>query len=346
MKVCNGDGECGFFFRMASNDGPPGPWFADVSTAWGLGPDGLASESKGDTLAVADFNGDDKPDLLYGAGTGMLFLNQNGKFVLKADSGISYKPGKIGPSLCDFGGDGNTDLFVPQIDGKCKLLRNDGTGKFADVTASSGDLAKAIPWAVSAAWGDFDNDGKPDLVVCCLRGSNRYFKNNGNGTFTDKSIEIGLTQRLFNSQAATFADLNGDGQLDLILVNEGQESNVLFGVTGPATGERQDGRVRVDQRHRGSQWRKGHRERCERQSDRELLRHGRRLPRRAVRAHAAVRPRTGRVQARIRWDGQKGRSQGRDGRDRADERPYELNHRGHRGHRDKQGSRIKGSFPC
>ena len=48
---------------------------------------------------------------------------------------------------------------------------------------------------------------------------------------------------MFNSQAAAFADLNGDGQLDLVLNNEGQESSVLFGVAEP--GERQDGRVVV-----------------------------------------------------------------------------------------------------
>ncbi len=164
MKMCNGDGDCGVLLRASgNNDGPPGPWFEDVSAAWGLGPDGLAADVKGDTLAVADVNGDGKPDFLYGAGTGMLVLNQNGKFVLKADSGISYKPGKVGPALGDFDGDGHLDLFVPQADGKCKLFRNDGKGKFTDVTASAGDLAKPIPGAVSAAWGDFDNDGKPDL---------------------------------------------------------------------------------------------------------------------------------------------------------------------------------------
>jgi len=105
------------------------------------------------------------------------------------------------------------------------------------VTASAGDLAKPMPGAVSAAWGDFDNDGHPDLVVCCLRGANRYFKNNGNGVFSDKSADIGLTRKVFNSQAAAFADLNGDGQLDLILNNEGQESSVLFGIASPLNGK-------------------------------------------------------------------------------------------------------------
>jgi hypothetical protein len=232
IKMTNPDREHSFTFALGGKDGPPGAWFEDVTAAWGLG-----SEAKGDTLAVADFNGDGKPDILYGAGTGVLLLNQNGKFVPKADSGISYRPGKVGPALCDFDGDGHVDLFIPQPSGNCKLFRNDGTGTFTDVTAAAGDLAKPIPGAVSAAWGDFDNDGKPDLLVCCLRGTNRYFKNAGDGTFAEKSVDIGLSQKIFNTQAAAFADLNGDGQLDLILTNEGQESSVLFGVTSPMNGK-------------------------------------------------------------------------------------------------------------
>jgi hypothetical protein len=233
VKMCDAGGAHAFSFALGSGaGGPAGPWFEDVSAAWGFGPDGLCSDVKGDTLAVADFTGDGKPDILYGAGTGILLVNQGNKFVVKTDSGINYKPGKVGPAVCDFDGDGHLDLFIPQADGKCKLLKNDGTGKFTDVTASAGDLAKDIPYAVSAAWGDFDNDGKPDLLVCCIKGTNRYFKNDG-GKFTEKTNELGLNQKVFNSQAACFVDLNGDGQLDLVLNNEGQESSVLFGVQTP-----------------------------------------------------------------------------------------------------------------
>ena len=230
IKMCDANGQPhGVTYGTGSGDGgPPGPWFDDVSAAWGLG-----NEPKGDTLAVADFNNDGKPDFLYGAGTGMVFLNAGDKFTHKADAGIGYTPGKIGPTLCDFDTDGNIDVFVPQPDGKCKLFKGAGNGVFNDVTAAAGDLAKPIPGAVSAAWGDFDNDGKPDLVVCCLRGSNRYLKNNGNGSFADRTADIGLSQKVYNSQAAAFADLNGDGQLDLILNNEGQESSVLFGAANP-----------------------------------------------------------------------------------------------------------------
>ncbi len=233
VKMCNTDAPQSFTFAVGHDGGvgPPGPWFEDVSTAWGLG-----GEAKGDTLAIADFNGDGKVEFLYGAGNGTLYLNAGGKFNLRAESGIAYKPGKIGPALGDYDGDGLVDLFVPQTDGNCKLYKNTGNGTFTPV-ASAGDLSKPIPGAVSAAWGDFNNDGKPDLLVCCLRGSNRYFENAGNGSFTEKTAELGLTQKVFNSQAAALADLNGDGQLDLILANEAQDSTILFGTANPGTGK-------------------------------------------------------------------------------------------------------------
>ncbi|MCE9531117.1 MAG: VCBS repeat-containing protein, partial [Planctomycetes bacterium] len=221
-------GSCGFTFATGIATYSQAGWFTDVSTEWGFGPDSVAASLKGDSLAVADVNGDGRPDFLFGADKGMLFVNTRGRFELKSDSGLAYQTAKAGAYFADFDGDGHLDLFIPQRD-QCKLYRNDGTGKFTDVIASTGDLAKPLTNAVSAAWGDFNNDGKIDLVVGCLRGSNRYFENNGNGTFTDKSVEIGLDQRIFNSQSLALADLNNDGKLDLILNNEGQDSAVLFG---------------------------------------------------------------------------------------------------------------------
>lgn len=224
LKVSHGEGEYGFFFGTGQ-EGFTGPaWFKDASAAWGLG-----DSAKGDTLAVADFDGDGKQDVLFGGGTGMLFRNTGTRFEPVADSGLSYKPGRVGPAVCDFDGDGKADVFVPQPDGACKLFRNLGGFKFADVTAKAGDLSKTLGNAVGAAWGDFDNDGKPDLVVTCLKGPCRYFRNAGDGTFADRTEAVGLHQKVFNTQAAVFADLNGDGKLDLILHNEGQESAALFG---------------------------------------------------------------------------------------------------------------------
>lgn len=210
---------------------PPAPsvWFEDVSTQVGLGPDGIGSTVKGDTLTVADVNGDGRPDFLYGAGTGILVLNTSRGFVEARVSGISYKPGKIGPIFADFEGTGHPGLFVPQLDGKCKLYRNDGKGHFTDITAQTGDLAKPMGMATCAAWGDFDNDGKIDLVVGCLRGPNKFFRNLGNGKFEDATEATGLNQRIFNTQAVCLVDLNNDGMLDMVFNNEGQESVVLLG---------------------------------------------------------------------------------------------------------------------
>jgi len=202
--------------------------FEDVSTAWGLGPAGLGGEARGETLAVADIDGDGKPDFLFGAGTGMLLVNTGSRFELKADSGIAFDPARCGPTFVDFDGDGHIDLFVPQP-GKAKLYKNDGHGHFTDVIDKCGDLARPIPGATSAAWGDFNNDGHLDVVIGCLRGPNRYFQNNGDGTFTDRTAEVGLTARVYNSQAVALADLNGDGKLDLVMANEGQDAAILFG---------------------------------------------------------------------------------------------------------------------
>jgi hypothetical protein len=213
-----------------------GLWFEDVSKKEGLGPNGIGSDVKGDTLTVCDVNGDGRPDFLYGAGTGLLVLNTPKGFVVARESGISYVTGGVGPVFGDFNNDGHPDLFVPRLDGRCKLFQNDGKGRFTDVTEKAGDLSRSLGLAACAAWGDFDNDGRLDLVIGCLRGPNRFFRNRGDGTFEDATEAIGLHKRIFNTRAIALADLNGDGALDMVLSNEGQESCVLLGNPGWSKG--------------------------------------------------------------------------------------------------------------
>jgi hypothetical protein len=202
--------------------------FEDVSDKVGLGKGGLAAGTKGYQLAVADMDADGRPDFLYTAGTGLVVRNTPGGFVVAKDAGISFKPGRVAPVLADFDGDGKPDVTL--VDGnRIKLLKNDGTGKFADVTGERGDLSKPLENAACLVWTDFNNQGRQDLLVGVLKGPNRFFRNGGDGKFVDASDEVGFTQRVFNTRAICVVDLNGDKVSDVVFNNEGQESAVLLG---------------------------------------------------------------------------------------------------------------------
>lgn len=222
LKITQGTGDFGFYFSAGQPTVTAAGWFQDVSTVWGLG--NSITSTLTDSLATGDVNNDGKPDFLYGTA---LYLNNGKGFVVKADAGLNIGAGTR-PTLIDFDSDGMLDVCVPQ-QGAIKLFRNNGQGQFSDTTAKSGDLAKPITGATSATWGDFNNDGHLDVVVGCLRQLNRYYENNGDGTFTDQTASIGLTFKIFNTQALCLADLNNDGRLDLVMANEGQDSAILFG---------------------------------------------------------------------------------------------------------------------
>ena len=230
LKITQGGGDWAFYFQPQRKVPPAVSWaFEDVSEAVGLGASGIAGNEKGDSLTVCDLDGDGKTDFLYSAGDGLVIRNTGERFERVANSGLRWQTGRVGLVPGDYNGDGRVDLFIPQPGG-CKLFRNEGNGRFVDVTATVG-LDKLTGQITSAAWGDVDNDGRVDLVIGCLRGPNRFFRNRGE-TFEDASSAIGLTQRVFNTQAVCLVDLNGDGVLDMVFNNEGQDSVVLLGNPG------------------------------------------------------------------------------------------------------------------
>ncbi|MEK6262693.1 MAG: VCBS repeat-containing protein [Planctomycetota bacterium] len=204
-----------------------GAGFEDATTAAKLGPDGVGGRLKGDQLAVADVNGDGRSDFVYSAGTGLLALSTPQGFVEVVDPAFQFRTGRVRPVFADLDGDGRPDLFVPQ-EGACRVFAN-RAGKLTEATAVFGAVAQPMGHAVSAAAADFDGDGKIDLVVGCLKGTNRYFRNGGQGKFVDATDAVGLSQQIYNTRGLAAADINKDGAADLLLNNEGQESTVLLG---------------------------------------------------------------------------------------------------------------------
>ena len=202
--------------------------FEDVSDQVGLGANGIAATLQGDRLLVADVNGDGRPDFLFNAGHGVLVLNTPKGFVEARDSGIDYQSARVTPVFGDWTGGKSVNLFVPQMNGPCRLFRNDGKGHFTDSAASSGALSQSIGQATCAAFIDYAGHGRPDLFVGCIHGPNRFFRNRGDGKFADATEEIGLYQRIFNTRSIAVVDINGDGTPDLVLNNEGQESAILL----------------------------------------------------------------------------------------------------------------------
>jgi tetratricopeptide (TPR) repeat protein len=118
-------------------------------------------------------------------------------------------------TLFDFDGDGDLDLFAAAGAAR-RLYRNDG-GKFADVTARAGALAKDSTGAtVGAAAGDFDNDTRPDLLVLRDGGINLY-RNEGSGQFADATAAAKIPAYAQRPASGAFVDADHDGDLDIFV---------------------------------------------------------------------------------------------------------------------------------
>ena len=118
-------------------------------------------------------------------------------------------------TLFDFDGDGDLDLFGT-VGAAHRLYRNDG-GKFTDVTAQSGALARETKGGgFAAVAGDFDNDEKPDLFTLRV-GSMSLYRNEGGGRFADVTAAAKLPSYPYLTASASFVDADHDGDLDIFV---------------------------------------------------------------------------------------------------------------------------------
>jgi hypothetical protein len=183
--------------------------------------------------------------------------NHDGTFTdVTEKAGLRGTGYSIGVAAADFDNDGWTDLYVTGINHNI-LYRNNHDGTFTDVTekarVSGVNSAGKKLLSVSAAWIDYDNDGRLDLFVtnyldwspetskvCGLPGKrlsctpslypgepNILYRNNGDGTFTDVSKSTGIADQIGKGMGVAIADYDGDGWMDIFVANDNQR-NFLF----------------------------------------------------------------------------------------------------------------------
>jgi enediyne biosynthesis protein E4 len=202
--------------------------------------------------AVADYNNDGHPDIfICNAGRNALYRNNgDGTFTdVTAGSGLDRKPENllsVGAAWFDYDNDGRLDLIVtnytvwtPQADQRCmrdneheeyctptvyksvasRLYRNLGNGRFEDVTEASG-IGKALGKGMGISIADYDRDGWMDIFVSNDTEPNFLFMNQGNGTFKERGLELGVAYNMqgdsVSGMGSDAKDVDNDGWVDVV----------------------------------------------------------------------------------------------------------------------------------
>ena len=203
--------------------------FRDVAVPLGLDVLGLSGG-----VCLEDFDNDGDLDLFmtsYGLTDQARYFQNNGDGTFSDRTEQANLLGITSGLNClhaDYDNDGDADILILRggwLTGGThpnSLLQNDGTGTFSDVTIESGLLS--FHPSQTAAWGDYDADGDLDLFVAneSLPQKTAHpcelFRNNGNGTFTEVAVELGMNIQGFFKGCA-WGDVNNDRLPDLYLSN-------------------------------------------------------------------------------------------------------------------------------
>src|SRR2546427_11226140 len=264
-----------FLDRSVSASQHPNEIFTDITAQAGItwqqfsseSPDRFLIETMGGGVAFLDFDSDGLQDIFFVNGgetphgkspvpvRNALYHNLgNGKFEnVTAQAGVDrlgfYG---MGVAVGDFDNDGFPDLYVTGYPASA-LFHNNGNGTFTEVADRAG-VKNTGRWAASAAWFDYDRDGRLDLVVtnyvrfsfenpkkCEVNGMRSYceqvayqgmpltlYHNNGDGTFTDVSATSGLEKFTGRALGVVAIDVDDDGWPDLFVARDASPNLLLI----------------------------------------------------------------------------------------------------------------------
>ncbi|MHC5023426.1 MAG: CRTAC1 family protein [Planctomycetota bacterium] len=231
--------------------------FEDVSAGSGTG-----DRTFGMGAAAGDYDNDGDVDLyVTNLGANLLYRNDGGgRFTdVTADAGAGDGAWGASAAFADYDLDGDLDLYVCNyvnwsvaIERTCfnamgapdycapanydapardVLYRNDGDGTFTDVTEDAG-LTVGFGNGLGVLWGDFDGDGRPDAFVANDGMPDQLWSNLGDGRFRDVALLAGCALdhegKAKAGMGVTAADIDDDGDLDMMVCNLGGESDSVF----------------------------------------------------------------------------------------------------------------------
>ncbi len=213
---------------------------------------GLADQVLSLNACHADFDNDGALDILMLRGAWevprrmSLLRNRGGVFDdVTFSAGLGEPIASQAAGWADYDNDGHVDLYVagefdprrPDPRNRSRLYHNRGDGTFEDVSERAGVTNDRFGKGV--AWGDYDDDGRPDLYVANLGQGNRLYHNQGDGTFVDVAHALKVTEPI-DGFACWFWDYDNDGRLDLwVNPNHATLSEVIRDQLGHSTsGER------------------------------------------------------------------------------------------------------------
>ena len=219
LGFSNQDGS-GFWFYRNDIDS-----FTDITVSAGLS--GLSANK----IIICELSGDDYNDLLIRSSTQKLFKNNgDGTFTdISASSGVSNAAVY---NIADFNNDGYLDLLSVK-NNNYAILYNNGLAEFSDA-----EIIAPLPDFMGVAVLDYNNDGLMDIYGTTYGNSpNQLLHNNGDGTFTDKTVEAGLVYNT-RAHALDVGDFNNDGFVDVYVGSYSSSRGVmckLFKNNGDAT---------------------------------------------------------------------------------------------------------------